>query len=64
MCMEKMKKYFSKHVYFGNTVHVIGGVGIGLLLYPFITGTDTFSIGVALIAVSILGHVYAAVAKK
>ncbi len=64
MCLEKIQKYWSKHVYFANIVHVIGGTGLGLLLYNFLEKYNAFYVGLTLILFSLLGHFYAYLAKK
>lgn len=63
MILHRIQKYFSKHVAFGNAVHAIGGFGVGLLVYQYISGYKIIAIGLALVALSILGHVYAIFAK-
>lgn len=62
--MKKATAYFKKHLVFTSTIHAIGGVGVGILItYPFI-GAHPVRWGVALVAISILGHLYAWFAKS
>lgn len=64
MCFEKIEKYWSKHVYFANIAHVIGGLGLGLLIYKYVERYNVFYLGILMIALSLLAHVYAYLAKK
>ena len=56
--------YFKKHPNYNATIHVIGGMAIGILItYPFI-GAHPLRWGLTLGAISSLGNVYAFLAKK
>jgi len=57
--MEKAIAYFKKHIIYTLLVHVIGGMGIGILItYPF-AGIHPVRWGAALLVVSLLGYLYA-----
>lgn len=57
--MAKMEKYFSKHVYYGQAIHLVIGIGIGILItYPLV-GEHPVRWGLALIALGLLGHLKA-----
>ena len=60
----KVAKYFSKHVVYSSMVHVIGGVGIGIILARPMAADHPMRWGLALIAVSLLAHVYPLWMKK
>ncbi|OGC58286.1 hypothetical protein A3A70_03280 [candidate division WWE3 bacterium RIFCSPLOWO2_01_FULL_42_11] len=61
---KKIKAYFSKHVEFNSTVHVVGGVGLGILLASPLFWEHPLRWGFAFIGWSLLGHLYALLAKK
>ncbi len=48
---------------FGNSVHTILGIGVGLLAYSYVADS-AYTLGVALVVLGLLGHAYAAMAKK
>ena len=57
MC-KNSEKYFSRHPYTNALVHLVGGVGVGILItYPMV-GTHPVRWGVTLIALAFIGHVY------
>jgi hypothetical protein len=56
--MKKAMSYFKKHIAYTSLIHLIGGIGIGILItYPF-AGIHPVRWGVALLAISLLGHLY------
>lgn len=56
---KKANKYFSKSPGFNGFIHVLAGIGIGILItYPYI-GSHPVRWGIAFIVVSILGHLWA-----
>lgn len=62
--IQSTEKYFKNHPAYNSIVHVIGGIGIGILItYPFI-GDHPVRWGVAFVIVSILGHLYPIFLKK
>lgn len=56
--------YFKKHVTYNSFVHVVGGIGIGVLIANPIVGIHPLRWGLGLIGLSLLGHLYAAISKK
>lgn len=56
----KMLKYFSKNARFNSYVHFLGGIGVGFLLTYPLAQEHPVRWGVALLILSTLGHVYAA----
>ncbi|MBI2596081.1 hypothetical protein HYW46_05105 [Candidatus Daviesbacteria bacterium] len=62
--MKKLESYFGKHVYFNSAVHVLVGMGIGMLLTYPVFGAHTMRWGIALLALGILGHAYPYFVKK
>lgn len=60
---KQVNRYFTKHVHYNSAVHIIGGVGIGILIArPYIAHPLRWGLG--LLAISILGHLYPLLAKK
>ena len=58
MGMRKTDDYFRKHAYYNAAVHVVAGVGIGILItYPFV-GTHPVRFGLVFLAAGLLGHLY------
>lgn len=59
----KFLEYWSKHAHYTALVHTATGIGLGLLLYPYLSSNGTANlIGWALVLLGILGHLYALVA--
>jgi hypothetical protein len=62
--LQATEKYFKNHPAYNSLVHILGGVGIGILItYPFI-GPHPVRWGVSFFALSILGHLYPMTLKK
>lgn len=57
--MKKAMAFMKKYPAYTATIHFIGGVGIGVLIASPIAGTHPIRWGLILIAISILGHIYA-----
>ena len=57
--MKKGLIYVKKHPMYNATIHAIGGLGVGILIGSSIVGIHPISWGIALIVISLLGHVYA-----
>ncbi len=56
--LKNAEKYFRQHPMYNSTIHAIGGIGIGILItYPFV-GAHPVRWGVALLILSLLGHLY------
>ncbi len=60
---KKMMKYFSKHPHINAKIHVLAGIGIGILVTHPLADPHPVRWGVALIALSLLGHVWAGTQK-
>lgn len=52
-----------KHPAYVATIHAIGGVGVGMLISSYMSGIDLVKTGIAFLVISLLGHVYAWMAK-
>jgi hypothetical protein len=57
--LKKAEKYFSKHVYINSLTHFAAGLGIGALLTHTLFDPHPVRIGLILIALAVLGHLYA-----
>ncbi len=62
--MKKETSYLKKHVAYTSIIHLIGGIGIGVLITYPLAGTHPVRWGIALLAISFLGHIYAWFAKN
>ncbi|OGG15897.1 hypothetical protein A3D78_06975 [Candidatus Gottesmanbacteria bacterium RIFCSPHIGHO2_02_FULL_39_14] len=61
---KKIRQYFSDHPDYNSAVHLIAGVGIGILLtYPLV-GQHPIRWSVVLLVVALLGHLYPLAVKK
>ncbi|MDO9027337.1 MAG: hypothetical protein Q7U68_00515 [Candidatus Roizmanbacteria bacterium] len=61
---KKIMDYFKKHPSYNGAVHVITGMGIGILItYPLV-GAHPVRWGVVLLLLGILGHLYPLTIKK
>ncbi|MDO8577238.1 MAG: hypothetical protein Q7R82_02755 [Candidatus Daviesbacteria bacterium] len=56
--IKQIEKYFSSHVRYNSLVHVIAGIGIGILITYPLAGVHPVRWGIALVAIGILGHLY------
>ena len=54
--------YLKEHQVYTSTIHFIGGVGIGILIASPLAGSNPVIWGVSLMAISLLGHLYAFIA--
>ena len=62
--LKKIDNYLSKHVHYNSFIHVLAGIGIGILItYPLI-GAHPVRWGLAFLAIGILGHLYPLTTKK
>lgn len=59
-----VERYFQKHVHYNSVVHVIGGVGIGIMMARPLFGAHPVRWGVILLLISLLGHLYPLYQKK
>lgn len=55
-----IENYFKKHPTYNSLVHSIGGMGVGILIGWPLASQHPVRWGITLIALSILGHLYAA----
>lgn len=57
--MKKAMAYMKKHPAYVASIHAIGGMGIGILIASPVAGEHPVRWGLALMAISLLGHIYA-----
>jgi len=57
-------KYFSNHVEFNALVHVIGGIGLGILIALPFAFPHPVRWALVLLGISLLGHIYTLTVKK
>lgn len=61
---KKITSYLEKRPIYNSSIHIIIGVGIGILItYPFVQ-THPVRWGAALLVIGILGHLYPLTIKK
>ncbi len=61
---KKAMKYFSKHTEINALVHATGGIGVGILIASPFANPHPVRWAVFFIVLSVLGHLYAFVAKS
>jgi hypothetical protein len=57
--MDKVEKYFAKHIVFNSAVHILAGVGFGALLVNPIFNPHPVRFGAFFIILAVLGYWYA-----
>ncbi|MEK7065382.1 MAG: hypothetical protein AAB961_00170 [Patescibacteria group bacterium] len=57
-------RYFQNHVEYNAFIHVLGGVGLGILLASPLAFPHPVRWAVVLLGISLLGHLYAVTGKK
>lgn len=57
--MKRGMAFMKKYPAYNATIHALGGIGIGILIASPVVGTHPVRVGVAFLAISFLGHVYA-----
>lgn len=58
--LKRAEKYLAKNITFNSAIHVLAGMGIGILItYPLV-GAHPVRWGLIFLAVSALGHLWAA----
>lgn len=62
--MKKVEKYFSKHVYLNSFVHVVTGLGLGILLTNGFFNPHPLRYGLFFLVLGALGHLVAYSGKK
>jgi len=62
--LQQIEKYFASHVRYNSLVHVIAGIGIGILItYPLI-GAHPIRWGLVFLGLGVLGHLYPLIQKR
>ena len=61
---KKIEAYFKKHAYYNSAVHVLVGVGIGILLTYPLAGAHPGRWGGLFLTAALLGHLYPLTIKK
>lgn len=56
---QQIKKYFAKNPMYNAAVHVLTGIGIGIILARPLAGTHPVRWGIAFLTVALLGHLWA-----
>lgn len=51
--------FLKKNPTYNAVIHALGGVGVGILIASPVAGTHPVRWGVAFLAISLLGHIYA-----
>lgn len=57
--MKKAMEYFKKHPNYNSVVHALGGLGVGVIIASPVAGTHPVRVGVTLLLLSAIGHIYA-----
>jgi len=58
-----VNKYFSKHVVYCSFVHAIAGIGMGVIIARPFDGGHPLQIGIALIVIATVAHIYPVLMK-
>lgn len=61
--LKKAEKYFAKHTWYNGFVHVLAGMGIGILITYPVAGSHPVRWGLALLGLAILGHLWPLIEK-
>jgi len=62
--VKKITAYFKKFPAYNSMVHILIGVGLGILItYPLVGGHPV-RWGLVLVAIGLVGHLYPALPKK
>lgn len=64
LLMKHIKGYFSKHPLYNSAMNVLSGMGVGILITTSFLGGHTLRWGVGLLALGVLGYLYAWYARK
>lgn len=57
---KRIMKYYAKHQIYADAIHVLGGIGIGILLARPMAGDHPVRWGITFIVLSLAGHWWAA----
>lgn len=61
---KKAMKYFKNHVEYNAGVHMLGGVGLGILIASPLANPHPVRWGISFLILSLLGHLYTITTKK
>lgn len=62
--IKQIDGYFGKHAGFNALVHMLGGLGVGIIIATPVAYPHPVRWGLILLGLSFLGHLYAFKAKK
>ncbi len=62
--VKRIYSYFSKHPRYNSLIHVVAGIGIGILLTHPMIDPHTIRWGLGLLVLGFLGHLYPLTLKK
>lgn len=62
--LKQIKTYFKAHPTYNSFVHILIGIGLGVLLTHPVFGGHTLRWGVGLVVLGLLGHLYPLLIKK
>ncbi len=57
---KRILKFYAKHPIYANAIHVLGGMGLGIMLARPLDGGHPMRWGVAFLVLSVAGHWWAA----
>ncbi|MBM3284136.1 hypothetical protein FJY90_07935 [Candidatus Gottesmanbacteria bacterium] len=60
----KIRKYFKEHVDYNGLVHLLAGIGVGILVTYPVVGNHPVRWGVLFLLIAVLGHLYPLTIKK
>ncbi|MDD5147440.1 MAG: hypothetical protein PHV63_02740 [Candidatus Daviesbacteria bacterium] len=60
---KQISQYFKNHVYYNSAVHILVGIGVGILLTYPLAGAHPVRWGLGFLALGILGHLCPLVKK-
>ncbi len=60
---KQINQYFKNHVYYNSAMHVLAGIGVGMLLTYPLAGSHPVRWGIAFIVLGVLGHIYPLIKK-
>ena len=61
---KKILGYFRQHVCYNSVVHVLAGIGVGILITYPIVGSHPLRYAAAFLGVALVGHLYPLFAEK
>lgn len=60
---QKLLKYFSRHPTYSAIVHLLIGIGVGILITYPVVGSHPLRWGLAILTVGLLAHLYPLLVK-